>query len=231
MKKDDRLEREFDAYFDGVTPPDDATDSAKKLIKKKARNKILIRSLVPTFATVAAVCGIAVLAVNIVGRFSVDSNPPTTPNAPSAPEIVYSYYTTDTLTKSALNAYSTTLPTELEIVKKLELSRNAAVTDFCAYTDDNGAVSLVRADVCVTANGYRHDTTIYVEYTPERTVYEPLKSFYDGYKLNRDGALLSHSENNGERVYNLLAYDNGVRYYISVESADARAYQYYLQII
>ena len=237
MKKDDRLEREFDAYFDGVTPPDNATDSAKKLIEKKARTKRTGIRFIPAFATVAAACGIAVLAVNLGGRDSATPSTPTNPDTPPtdfspAPDNSFSYYTADALTTSALDVYSTDLPKGLDFVKKLELAKNAAVYDFCAYTDADGAVSLVRADVSAVVNGFRHDTTVYVEYTPERTVYEPLKTFYDGDELTaKDDTIISYTENNGEKVCNLLTYENGVRYYISVESADSTAYRYYLSLI
>lgn len=232
MKKDEQLERSFDAYFDGVTPPDNATDGAKKLIEKKARTKKFIRVFIPALASVAAAGGVIVLAVNVNGRIGDALKTPTNPDTSSAHPIGYSYYTTDSLSRSALDAYGKDLPTGLDVVKKLELAKNAAVYDFCAYTAADGSVSLVRADIRATMNGYRHDTTVYVEYTPERTVYEPLKSFYEGQKFDNAGtALISYSENNGETVCNLLVRENGVRYYISVESADRTAYMCYLPLI
>lgn len=237
MKKDDRLEREFDAYFDGVTPPDNATDSAKKLIEKKARTKKKVIRFIPAFATVAAACGIAVLAVNLSGRNSSTPNMPTNPDPPPtdlspAPDNSFTFYTADALTASALDVYSKDLPKGLDLVKKLELAKNSAVYDFCAYADADGSISLVRADVSALVDGYRHDTTVCVEYTPEHTVYEPLKAFYDGDKLTANSStLISYAENNGEKVCNVLGYFNGVRYYISVESSDANAYKYYLPLI
>lgn len=229
MKKDEQLEREFNAYFDGISPPDNATDRAKKLIEKKARTQTFVRRFVPAFAAVAAACGVIVFVANI-GSIG-DAAPPSTSNStPASRE--FTYYTADTLNASALNVYSTTLPKGLEFVKKLEFAKNAAINDITAYTAADGSVSLVRADISATMNGYRHDTTVYAEYTPDRTVFEPLKAFYDGAEL-RYGAttLISYAESDGEPVCNLLVYKNGVRYYISVTSSDEYAYHNYLAMI
>ena len=230
MNKDEQLQREFDRYVDGVAPPDNATDRAKKLIEKKARTRKAVRRFIPAFAATAAVCGVAVLAGNFIWRTVSDSDAPT---SPAAPDNGFSYYTTAALTSSALDVYSEDLPTELRFIQKLEFASNISVDDVCAYTAADGQLTLVRADVRAVVNGYRHDTTVYVEYTQERTVYEPLKSFYDGRELYAADTttLMSRTENNGEPVYNLLAYENDVRYYISVESADESAFWYYLSIL
>ena len=237
MKKDEQLEREFDAYFDGVMPTDNATDEAKKLIAKKARTKKNVRRFIPAFASVAAAAGIAVLVINVAlpknrpndGSSYAPGTSDTDPSNDGTP--VFNFYSDNVLTVSSLSAYSRELPKGLDFVKTLEFAPNAAVNDFCAYSYSDGTLALVRADISALVNGYRHDTTVYVEYTPKKEIYEPLKVFYD---LNSepDGAThLFKTENNGETVYNVLAYKNGVRYYISVESADEIAYKYYLSII
>lgn len=243
MKKDDKLERAFDEYFEGLELPEGLAEDAKKLNIKR---KPLISRLTKYASALA--CALIVCIVAAVGIHSGINNVAddddyggSSGNSGAADDLsesdgsalLYSdTYSLSGLETSEFDAYTISQTNSaLGIIEKFALASNANVTSCTGYSD-GGELMLVKAEVTVIST-YNQQTEIYVEFTEDGCVCEDLTYYYGGanYAYGNVSYLYCETEDNGEPVRCITAEVNGVKYYIRVTSADTQAYLYYLELL
>lgn len=241
--KDDRLEKKFDEYFDGVNIQRDIIADAKAVIKPK-------RKILPTimkFASVAASI-VLVFAVAIAVMFhnfntaipdngmsnagNAPSNPPDDSSEGDAPG--FQLYTDSELVKSYQSAYSiSSLNSSLMFIENIAYSYNSTV-ETCNAGYRDGKLALVTAEVSILSGFNRDETTVYVEFTDGQLIYSEVADYYNGKEYNYYGAkyhLTATKAKNGEPEYKLHILYNGVKYYFSVRSSDIKAHEKYLNLV
>ena len=247
--KDDRLEKKFDEYFEGVNIPNDIVADAKAEIKQKRQ----IMPKIMKFASIAASI-VLVFAVAIAVMIRTDfngilpdngmasgGNSSSTPpdddkegDAPPSDAPSFELYTDSDLVQSVQNAYSiSSLNSSLKFIENFAYAYNANVeTCNAGYIDGN--LALVTAEVSILSGLNRDETTVFVEFTDERQIYYALADYYDGKIYNYRGAqyyLTATTAQNGEPEYKLHVSYNGVKYYFSVQSSDTKSYEKYLKLV
>lgn len=224
--KDEKLEQEFEEYFQGINTPDNITADAKKYVKRKSR-------FMPQFLKFASVAAsfVLVFALSLVfffNRQKSDGNEYDRPTAPSAVGV----YGDERLTAKSADAYTVaTIEPSLKIIQNLAYSYYSSVTGCNAYYMDE-ELALVSADVTLISNSHRHESTIYVEFAEE--VYSPLKEYLDGAEKHYKGLTYFITEQfaeNGEPLFKLYVIKDGVKYYFNITSSDESAYTKYLDML
>lgn len=220
--KNDNLERQFNEYFNGVNLPDDITADAKNHVKKPFRfNGFLKFASVAASIVLVCVISVAVMTSGILGT-------------PQTPESFITTYDVGNLTCVAADGYGISkLNSSLKIIQNFALADNATVNDCKTYYSDEN-LTLAYADVSILKGITRQDAKIYIEFTPENEVYEPLKDFTEGtkrYYYNNYYRYNFEYAENGEPVTYIYLYLNEVKYYFEVNSSDSNAYFDYLNMI
>ncbi len=233
--KDERLEKEFGEYFEGVSAPDNIIGDAKNLVRP--RRKILPKfvkfaSLAASFVLVFAVA----LTIVLKTDFSRDETgqPPSGSTPGTLPDDGFKYYTDAELSTISANAYSlSSLNKSLQFIENFAIASNASVNSCeTAYTD--GKLTLAKATVSVLNGFSRDETEVFVEFTEKNLIYGELADYYQGSKRTYRGAeyyLTQSVAENGEPNFKLNVLYMGVKYYFDVTSSDETAYQRYLDLI
>lgn len=233
--KDKNLQKEFEEYFKGVNISDDITADAKAQVKPK---RIIMPKIVK-FASIAASI-VLVFAVTLTLIFSSDFKK-TYPNdempnsGAAAPDSsAFKFYTDSDLTQYNQNAYSiSSLNYSLHFIENIAYAQNATVEN-CKAGYRSGKLALVTAEVSIVNGLNRDDTTVFVEFTDEKLIYDELADYYDGKAYNYFGAqyfLTETTDENGEPQFKLHILYDGVKYYFSVRSSDLKAYEKYLNMV
>lgn len=158
---------------------------------------------------------------------------PSSFNPPSG-AVKYLFYTDDDLVQSDESAYSiSSLDSSLKLIENFALAKNASV-ETCTAGYMDGRLALVKAEVSIVSGLTRDETTVFVEFTDEKLVYDGLADYYDGQIYSYYGAqyyLTSTTGENGEPEFKLHILYNGVKYYFDVHSSDEKAYEKYLNLV
>lgn len=239
--KDERLEKEFEEYFKGVNTPGNIIGDAKNLVRRR-------RKVLPKFVKFASIAASVVLvfavALTIVLKSDFNRGDSSAPPAAdssqgNSPNGVpdnngFKYYTDAQLSTRIADAYSiSSLNKSLKFIENFAIASNASVNSCEAgYTD--GKLTLAKANVSILSGLSRDETTVYVEFTEEKLVYDGLADYYKGSKSYYRGAeyyLTRTTAENGEPNFKLHVSYRGVKYYFDVISSDVRAYEKYLDLI
>lgn len=250
MKRDEQIERAFDEYFDGVTPPGaNVLDEAKNLMERNKRRQKIIKRTMAITAGVACVClcTVGIIYAPFIGGNKADgNNSPSAANpgqagnlGPSAADPGQSdsidnsssgnRYPDAGLSTVSLNLYDTDLQ-GIKFLKTLDIADNFEVTDFTGHYNGK-SLSYVSANVQGFADGYRHDVTVYAEYSTGTCdlfdeYFDGDTEYYDNLRCYVSSALI-----NGEYVKKVFTEKRGVKYYFEVTSSDPAAYAGYLYLI
>ncbi|MDE7438891.1 MAG: hypothetical protein K2N23_00005 [Clostridia bacterium] len=236
--KDERLEQEFEEYFKGVNTPGNITGDAKKFVKPR-------RNVLPKIVKFASIAASFVLVFAVALTIALKSNfnkgdaaPPAADgshgSSPTTPSDSFKYYTDATLSTESADAYSiSSLNKSLKFIENFAIATNSSVNS-CEAKYANGKLALAKADISLLSGLTRDDTTVYVEFTDEKTIYNELADYYDGVRNTYRGAeyyLTETTAENGERQFKLHVSYMGVKYYFNVLSSDRWAYEKYLNMI
>lgn len=232
--KDKKLEQEFEEYFKGIKTPDNITGDAKKHVKPK-------QNFLPKFVKFASIAAsfVLVFAVALTVILKVDFNKKdddlANSSAPTVPDDNgFKFYTDADLTSEYANAYSlSSIDRSLKFIENFALSSNASVKE-CKASYNGGKLALATAEITVLNGLSRDETKVYVEFTDENYIYDPLADYYDGNKGLYRGAeyyLTKGTAENGEPQFKLHVSYRGVKYYFDVTSSDKNAYERYLNLI
>ncbi len=223
--KDKQLENAFGEYFDGVekAPSSITADAKKQLNLQRKRNRVLTRAAAVA-ASVIAVCAGAGL---IISYSAANSYPPSS-------DAQIEYYELSALSPEVADCYSaSSFNPALSFIERLAHGRNSAVNSCTAYYDGDGGLALLKAEVFYTEGLYRHDATVYAEFTDEFSVCDIFKDFEKS--VNIGYGYLSYkfysSEDDGEYVGNAATRAGGVKFYFSVKSSNEQAYLTYLNML
>lgn len=247
--KDDRLEKKFDEYFDGVNISNDIIADAKASVRPKRKILPKIMKFASIAASIVLVFAVAIavmirtgfnLALPDNGMASGGNTPDTPPGddapggAPPSGASPFELYTDSDLVQSYQSAYSiSSLNSSLKFIENLAYSYNSTV-EACNAGYKDGKLALVTAEVSILSGFNRDETTVFVEFTDEKVIYSGLADYYDGKVYNYYDAqyyLTKTTAQNGEPEYKLHISYRGVKYYFSVRSTDIRAYGKYLNLV
>ncbi|MCH5147861.1 MAG: hypothetical protein J1G05_00670 [Clostridiales bacterium] len=246
--KDDRLEKKFDEYFDGVNISNDIIADAKASIspKRKILPKIMkFASIAASIVLVFAVAIAVMIRIDLSGLvpdngMASGGNTQGTPpddapgGAPPSGASPFELYTDSDLVQSYQSAYSiSSLNSSLKFIENLAYSYNSTV-ETCNAGYKDGKLALVTAEVSILSGFNRDETTVFVEFTDEKVIYSGLADYYDGKVYNYYDAqyyLTKTTAQNGEPEFKLYISYRGVKYYFSVRSTDIRAYGKYLNLV
>ena len=236
--KDERLEKEFGEYFEGVSAPDNIIGDAKNLVKRR-------RKALPKFVKFASIAASFVLvfavALTVVLKSDFNKGDTTTPSGPPqgvtpspVPDDGFKYYTDAELLTQSADAYSlSSLNKSLQFIENFAIASNASVNS-CETSYSDGKLTLAKANVSILSELSRDETEIYVEFTDKNLIYGGLENYYKGSKHTYRGAeyyLTQTTAENGEPNFKLHVYYRGVKYYFDVTSSDEKAYEKYLDLI
>ena len=229
--KDDKLEKQFEEYFKGVKTPDDITGDAKKHV---ARRKAVMPRIVKFASIAASFVLVFAAAITLIMRNGAFKTTPDNSSGVHAPSASVTTYDDGELDFKDADAYtSNKLNSSLSFVRTLAIANNADLSGLKAgYMDDK--LALVTADLSLINGLSRHDTKVYVEFTPDNLVYGELEDFYDGERYDYKGIdyyITRTVAENGEPETKLSFNYNGVKYYFDVTSADRAAHLSYLKMI
>ncbi len=242
MKKDFELEKAFDEYIGGSTPPSArVTESAKNSIRNKKSVSTTIKGALIAVASVISACATAIamyFTPSAIGGL-IDAgggNLGSSGSSSDSAQNIY-YYDNDNLSQSALDIYSHDAPEGLDFMKSIYLASNCSVNSVTAYSGGDNSVgdkiAYVKAEVTASVNSCRHETVIYAEYAEENTACELFREYYEGATAYYGGYtyLYLDSEDNGEYVKKMVVEKDGVNYYVCVTSSDVYAYRTWLNLI
>lgn len=225
--KDERLEKQFDEYFNGLDKPQGITAKAKNANKRGRPNGAKILKFASLAACLVLVCTVTVLALRAASPAPADPPGNGTNDGSEA-----TYYSLSSLTAKQLDAYAIDAKAQPELapVTKLANAANADVTQLTEYGSDGDAF-IVKAEIILLDNGTRQDVTMYVEYADSicREVQYIAEGESKYYKNVPYSYVLTYDD--GEPVSNFSAQKNGVKYYVCVKSSDGSAYIKYLSLI
>lgn len=233
---DKKLQNEFDEYFEGVNLPRNMTADAKAQVKPRKRDirKWFLR-LAPVAAAFIFIVAASVAFMNKLSPFN-EANGSDQPSAPSNTDkndasTRYSYYTIDELTGKRIDPYSASNVKGLEFAKDLADAQNSNINLTAFY--ESGNLILAQAVISLLRNGYRHDAVLYVEYTDEYCCFEELKDYIKGESLPYRGyeLICNQAYDEGESVYTVYTYADGVKYYLYVMTSEPYGYRLYFDIL
>lgn len=244
--KDDKLEKQFDEYFENVKTPDNITADAKRYVKRK-------NAVTPRFVKFASIAAsfVLVLAISLTVILTTRQEVPAAPdnsanggasepgtsdedsvNSPDGTWHFVSYADSD-LSVEQTEVYGITkLNNSLKFIRNLAYSGASVTECFAGYM--NGGLAIVKADVSLIDGLSRHEAKVFVEFTDADTVYSPLTNYYRGTKGTYSGVtyyLTRETAENGEPLNKLQFTYGGVKYYFSVSSSDENSYMKYLKLI
>ena len=259
--KDKRLENEFEEYFQSVNISNDIIADAKASVKPKRNimpKVVKFASIAASIVLVFAVTLTIMFSSNF-RKSSPDSdmssnNAPSAPghsdesqdgetsapdhssgSAGGAPFYPFELYTDSDIVQSDISAYSiSSLDKSLKFIENFALADNAGVEYCTAGYDKSDKLVLVKAKVNIANGLNRDETTVFVEFTGQKSVYDKLAEYYDGKISYYRGAqyyLTRTTSENGEPEFKLHILYNGVKYYFNVHSSDESAYEKYLNLI
>ena len=256
--KDDRLEKEFDEYFKGVSTTNDITADAKKFVKPRRKTMpkfVKFASIAASFVLVFAVALTVILKSDISSSKkgadmssapgssmgdSDDSHKPGSPDYPdgdrdpsSGETEGFKYYTDADLEKRDTSLDDTALPSSLNFIKNFVKSGGTVDNCTASYLDGELILFTAKLNIEVDMNmqvgkRYTHETDIFVEFN-KNLIYDELADYYDGEK-NDDNGTKYYLTKNGEESKLVILY-GGVKYYFNIRSDDENAYAKYLQWI
>ncbi len=232
MKKDFELEKVFDEYLEGTTPPSErVTEAAKNSIKNKKTVFTALKGALIAIASVISACGTALamyFTPTAIGGL-IDSGG-SGGSSGAVQEI--NYYDQSNLSSSSLDIYSSGTPEGIDFMKNVYLASNCSVNSVDAYYNGE-TIAYVKAEITASVNSCRHETVIYAEYAAENTACELFREYYDGYTGYYKGHVFLYldTEDNGEYVKKMVVEKNGVSYYVCVTSSDVYAYRTWLDLI
>ncbi len=169
--KDERLEKQFEGYFENVKVPSDIAEDAKRYVKKKS-------TFMPAFIKFASIAAsiVLVLAASLVIVFNMRNAPPAV-DSPSQAQV--SAYGDDTLTFEKTDVFEVSeLDTSLKFIRTL--AYNGADVRGCSAGYKDGGLAIVKADVSMMSGFSRYDAEIFVEFTVVHEVYSPFKQYGHG---------------------------------------------------
>lgn len=222
--KDKKLEEQFNGYFEGINPPENLAEDAKKYVKAPSR--------LPRFAKFASIAASVVLVVTAAILIILNPFAATLPDGEiqepdtSDPAL---YYEKD-ISLSRVNGYSLgTIDPALKFLESFAYASNADLRAERAVFD-GGETAFIRAEILQVA-GARYETEIFVDFSGK--IYEPLSAYTEGEQFYYGGVpyRLTRSEVNGEPNGKVYFQKDGLNYFISVTSSDTSAHLKYLDII
>ena len=227
---DKRLQSEFDGYFEGADLPKNLTADAKAQVKPRKRE---IRKW---FLRLAPVAAAFVLIVAISIAYATRPSPPSDPDNFGAdnvntPEPQYSYYTAEGLTEQYIDPYSAKDFKGLEFAQNLAYMANSDIYLTAFY--DNDTMVMAQAEISLLHNGYRHDAVVFAEYTDKYHCFEELKNYHTGEMRYYRGYDYVYTKTyaDGEPVYMIYMYKDGVKYYLNVTTTEPNGYQIFLDFL
>lgn len=222
--KDRELELLFDGYFKGLKAPENMTDDAKSRVSKsnkKVAATVKIISAAASFLLVF-ICASVFLFKPL---FEADSG---------TPQIEKDYYYSSSLTVENVDAYEVSkLSSALAPIEVLAIAP-ASTVEYCKAGYIGNDLALIEAGISLIDGVYRHETTIYVEFTESGLVYSELADYYKGERGNYNGAeylITKTTLENGEPQFKLYVEYSGVKYYIDLRTSDENGYYKYLNVI
>lgn len=223
--KDERLEKQFEGYFENVKVPSNINEDAKRYVKKKS-------TFMPAFIKFASIAAsiVLVLTASLVIVFNMRNAPPAV-DSPNQAQV--STYQDSDLSFEKTDVYGISeLDNSLKFIRTL--AYNGADVKGCSagYKDDG--LAIVKADVSMMSGFSRYDAEIFVEFTDKNEVYSPLAAYGQGTKDSYKGVeyyLTRETAENGEPVNKLHFTYNGVKYYFYVTSSDENSYVKCLEMI
>ncbi|MDE6691498.1 MAG: hypothetical protein K2K04_05945 [Clostridia bacterium] len=233
MKKDFELEKVFDEYIEGTTPPSErVTEAAKNSIKNKKTVFTALKGALIAAAGVISACATAIamyFTPSAIGGL-IDAGNKGGSSSDAAQKI--HYYDQSNLSSSTLDIYAHGAPQGIDFMKNICVATNCSVNSVNAYYSGEN-IAYVKAEVTASINSCRHETVIYAEYAAENTACELFKEYYDGDTAYYKGHsfLYLDTEDNGEYVKKMVVEKDGVNYYVCVTSSDVYAYQMWLDLI
>ena len=240
--KDDRLEKEFEKYFDGVNISDDILADAKASVKPKRKTMPKIVKYISIAASIVLGFTVAVTVMLRTGFIETAPNNGTLDGGNSSSPAPGDgegnnnlfIYTDSDLVQSYQSAYSvSSLNSSLKFIEDFAYAYNATVeTCQAGYLDEK--LALVTAEVSILNGLSRDETTVFVEFTDANQIYNGLADYYDGKVYRYYGAqyyLTKTTAQNGEPEYKLYISYRGIKYYFSVRSSDYYAYEKYLDLV
>lgn len=254
--KDDRLEKEFDEYFKGVSTTNDVTADAKKFVKKRKVMPKFVKfaSIAASFVLVFAVALTVILKSDFIssskkgavgdnasapGSSMGDSDASSKPGSPdysdgdrdpsSGETEGFKYYTDADLEKRDASLDDTALPSSLNFIKNFVKSGGTVDNCIASYLDGELTLFTAKLDMQIIDKGvYTHETDIFVEFN-KNLIYDELADYYNG-QINYDNGTKYYLKKNGEESKLVILY-GGVKYYFNIRSDDENAYAKYLQWI
>lgn len=248
--KDDKLKEKFGEYFESATLPEGITDDAKKYVRKRG-------AFFPVFVKIASTAACAVLVLGVTlgiylgsggfkaahpdssGNLSYRPGAPDKPNADGDEDVSGDNSTPpaqetelpDTYTDAHLSFVTQTADGLINLDKNLEFL--AAFPDgsvkecYAGYA--NGTLTLVRAEVRTDGES----AMVYVEYTRNNKVYEPLVQYKNGERnvLNGVPYRLTRTADANQTYFHLFFENSGVKYYFKILSERAEAYEKYINAV
>ena len=215
MKKDEKLQKSFSEYFDGVKPPAVDTSVAKRIISEKKKKSRLIKVLV-SFGSV-----FACLVIMAVGIMIHINNTKMIFYEESALRVESVFY-------SAVKEQCGAVADPLE---NLEYSDNAHI-DYSMYFE-NDSLRYIRAEITVLNAYGREDVILYAEVTDGRHTSEKFKKYYE---LESKGSLsgtnyiYSKEYVGGEWVASAYMLTDSVKIFIDAQSPNSKSLEKYLYL-
>lgn len=242
--KDDRLEKKFDEYFDGVNISNDIIADAKASVKPKRKIMPRIMKFASIAASIVLVFALAITVMirtdfnGILGGNSASNGGDESGTPPDyegdGDTNAFVLYTDGDLVQSYQDAYSiSSLNSSLKFIENYAYAYNAGVEN-CKAGYKDGKLALVTAEISILNGLNRDETTVFVEFTDEKQVYYELEDYYKARVYDYNGAKYYFKTTvapNGEPEFKLHISYKGVKYYFSVQSSDMKAYEKYLDIV
>ena len=255
--KDDKLQNEFEEYFKGVNISDEIVADAKKSVERKRSKMPKVVKFLSIAASIVLVFAVS-LAVILKTDFDKvsdgssgdavgDSDTPPSDNdgdndgdndedndgdddedndssSPEFPDHSVVYYTDADLEKQTISTDSlSALDPSLKFIEE-NSSGNSCTA---GYMDEE--LALIIAEI-----GLENDkTSVFVEFTGKKLIYNELSDYYNGDKNYYNEVLyyLTQTTKQGVTESKLLVLYGGVKYYFGIASSDKDAYDKYLKLI
>ena len=173
MKKDFELEKVFDEYLEGATPPSErVTEAAKNSIKNKKTVFTALKGALIAIASVISACGTALamyFTPTAIGGL-IDAGGNKGDGSSGAMQEI-NYYDGSNFSSSALDVYANGAPEGIDFMKNVYLASNCSVNSVNAFYNGEN-IAYVKAEITASVNSCRHETVIYAEYAAANTACE-----------------------------------------------------------
>lgn len=254
--KDNRLEKEFDEYFKGVSTTNDITADAKQFVKKRKTMPKFMKyiSIAASFVLVFAVT--LILSLNLAFNKANSADKSEMNNSSAAPgnssggnqydsspglsqdngtsdgdtsegnAPSFNFYTDSDLEERSVPTPISSLHPSLKFIEDFDNATNASIQSRKAAYMDDHLVLFTAKLNIQVGMIYNDETDIFVEFTDSNLIYSGLADYYDGTLQTFKSAQYYLTRN--DDGCKLLILHSGVKYYFNIRSDDENAYEKYL---